>query len=54
VGTYAQRAISGSDPFCLRPSERLWINLQARYDLEVEKDWLGAALDDIQPMSAAG
>jgi len=41
--------ISGSDLFCLRPSERFWINLQARYDLEVEKDWLGAALDDIQP-----
>jgi hypothetical protein len=29
-------------------------NLQARYDLEVEKDRLGAALDDIQPLSAAG
>jgi addiction module HigA family antidote len=35
-------------------SERFWINLQARYDLEVEKDRLGAALDDIQPLSAAG
>jgi plasmid maintenance system antidote protein VapI len=35
-------------------SERFWINLQARYDLEVEKDRLGAALDDIQPPSAAG
>jgi addiction module HigA family antidote len=30
-------------------SERFWINLQARYDLEVEKDRLGAALDDIRP-----
>ena len=50
--------LSGPSPdltsSCLRPSERFWINLQARYDLEVEKDWLGAALDDIQPMSAAG
>src|SRR4249920_705439 len=35
-------------------SERFWINLQARYDLEVEKDRLGTALDDIQPLSAAG
>jgi addiction module HigA family antidote len=35
-------------------SERFWINLQARYDLEVEKDRLGAALDDIQALSAAG
>jgi addiction module HigA family antidote len=34
-------------------SERFWLNLQARYDLEVEKDRLGAALDDIRPLSAA-
>src|SRR6202049_4338395 len=34
-------------------SERFWLNLQARYDLEVEKDRLCAALDDIQPPSAA-
>ena len=30
-------------------SERFWMNLQARYDLEVEKDRLGAALDGIRP-----
>lgn len=35
-------------------SERFWMNLQARYDLEVEKDRLGPALDDIQPHTAAG
>lgn len=35
-------------------SERFWMNLQARYDLEAEKDRLGAALDDIRPLSAAG
>jgi addiction module HigA family antidote len=35
-------------------SERFWLNLQARYDLEVEKDRLGPALDEIRPMSAAG
>jgi addiction module HigA family antidote len=34
-------------------SERFWMNLQARYDLEVEKDRLGTALDEIQPLSAA-
>jgi addiction module HigA family antidote len=32
-------------------SERFWLNLQARYDLEIEKDRLGAALDDIRPLS---
>jgi len=37
----------------LGTSERFWMNLQARYDLEVEKDRLGAALDDIRPLSAA-
>ena len=34
-------------------SERFWLNLQARYDLETEKDRLGAALDDIRPLGAA-
>jgi addiction module HigA family antidote len=34
-------------------SERFWLNLQAHYDLEVEKDRLGAALDGIRPLSAA-
>jgi hypothetical protein len=29
------------------------MNLQARYDLEVEKDRLGVALDDILPLGAA-
>jgi addiction module HigA family antidote len=35
-------------------SERFWLNLQAHYDLEIEKDRLGDALDEIRPMSAAG
>jgi antitoxin HigA-1 len=35
-------------------SERFWMNLQARYDLEVERDRLGATLDDIRPMRDAG
>ena len=34
-------------------SERFWLNLQARYDLEIEKDRLGGALDGIRPLSAA-
>ena len=34
-------------------SERFWLNLQARYDLEIEKDRLGTALEDIRPLSAA-
>ena len=29
------------------------MNLQARYDLETEKDRLGTALDKVQPLRAA-
>ena len=35
-------------------SVRFWINLQSRYDLEIEKDRLGEALDDIRPLTAVG
>lgn len=35
-------------------SERFWLNLQARYDLEIQKDKLGDLLNDIQPLNAAG
>jgi antitoxin HigA-1 len=34
-------------------SERFWMNLQSRYDLEIEKDRLGPTLDDIRPLTAA-
>jgi addiction module HigA family antidote len=34
-------------------SERFWLNLQARYDLEAEKDRIGAELDGIRPLGAA-
>src|SRR5277367_6345424 len=34
-------------------SDRFWLNLQVRYDLEVEKDRLGDTLDEIRPMGAA-
>ena len=30
-----------------------WINLQNRYDLEVERDNLGSALDAIRPLRSA-
>ncbi len=30
-------------------SERFWLNLQDRYDIEVERDRLGPALQEIQP-----
>jgi len=55
---HGQRRISADTALRLAryfgTSERFWINLQARYDLEVEKDRLGAALDGIKPLSAAG
>jgi antitoxin HigA-1 len=34
-------------------SERFWLNLQGRYDLEVERDRLGLTLDEIQPLTRA-
>jgi addiction module HigA family antidote len=54
---HGQRRISADTALRLSryfgTSERFWMNLQARYDLEVEKDRLGTALDGIQPFSAA-
>jgi antitoxin HigA-1 len=36
-------------------SERFWLNLQARYDLEIEKDWLGDRLRrEVQVLVPAG
>ncbi len=34
-------------------TDRFWLNLQTRYDLEIEKDHLGGALDHIQPLQSA-
>ena len=34
-------------------SERFWINLQARFDLELERDHLGSSLDAIKPLLSA-
>ena len=46
---HGKRAISADTALRLAryfgSSERLWLNLQARYDLEVEKDRLGQRLD---------
>ena len=54
---HGQRRISADTALRLAryfgTSERFWMNLQARYDLEVEKDRLGTALDEIEPLSAA-
>ena len=36
-------------------TEQFWMNLQTRYDLEVEKDLLGSRLDsEVQPVRATG
>lgn len=54
---HGQRRISADTALRLAryfgTSERFWMNLQTRYDLEVEKDRLGGALDEIHPLSAA-
>jgi antitoxin HigA-1 len=55
---HGQRRISADTALRLArffgTSERFWINLQARYDLEAEKDRLGDALNGIRPLSAIG
>jgi addiction module HigA family antidote len=34
-------------------TDRFWLNLQTRYDLEIERDRLGATLDSIIPLRSA-
>jgi antitoxin HigA-1 len=55
---HGQRRISADTALRLArffgTSERFWLNLQARYDLEVVRDRLGAELDGIRPLGAAG
>jgi addiction module HigA family antidote len=34
-------------------TELFWVNLQNRYDLEVERDHLAAELDNIHPLESA-
>jgi addiction module HigA family antidote len=54
---HGQRRISADTALRLAryfgTSERFWMNLQARYDLELEKDRLGTTLDEIHPLNAA-
>jgi addiction module HigA family antidote len=38
---------------CFGTTDRFWLNLQTRFDLETEKDRLGTALDDIRPLQSA-
>lgn len=52
---HGQRAISADTALRLARffgmSERFWLNLQVRYDLEVEKDRLGDKLDrEVHPL----
>lgn len=53
---HGQRRISADTALRLAryfgTSERFWMNLQTRYDLEIEKDRLGDVLDEIHPLSA--
>ena len=56
---HGKRAISADTALRLSrffgTSERFWMNLQSRYDLEVEKDKLGAKLDEeVHALSASG
>ena len=34
-------------------TERFWLNLQARHDLEIERDRLARTLEEIQPLASA-
>ena len=55
---HGQRRISADTALRLArffgTSERFWINLQSRYNLEIERDRLGDALDGIRPLTVAG
>jgi antitoxin HigA-1 len=56
---HGKRAISADTALRLSRyfgiSERFWINLQGRYDIEVEKDLLADRLDrEVRPRVAAG
>lgn len=56
---HGKRAVSADTALRLSryfgTSERFWINLQGRYDIEVEKDLLADRLDhEVRPRVAAG
>src|ERR1700692_2748150 len=54
---HGQRRISADTALRLSrffgTSERFWMNLQSRYDLEIEKDRLGPMRDEIHPLPDA-
>lgn len=54
---HGQRRISADTALRLArffgTSERFWINLRSRYDLEVEQDRLGDVLEGIRPLTGA-
>jgi addiction module HigA family antidote len=54
---HGQRRISADTALRLArylgTSERFFLNLQSRYDLEMEKDRIGDALDGIRPLTQA-
>ena len=53
---HGQRRISADTALRLAryfgTSERFWMNLQTRYDLEIEKDRLGVVLADLTVLSS--
>ena len=56
---HGKRAISADTALRLSRyfgmSDRFWINLQSRYDIEIEKDLLAGRLDrEVRPRAAAG
>jgi len=55
---HGQRSISADTAlrlsWCFGLSERFWLNLQARYDLETEKDRLGERLESEVRILAVG
>jgi plasmid maintenance system antidote protein VapI len=38
---------------CFGTTDQFWLNLLNRYDLETEKDAIGAALEGIKPLLTA-
>ena len=51
---HAKRGITADTALRLaryfRTSERFWLNLQSRYELEIERDRLAGTLDQIEPL----
>ncbi len=54
---HGKRRITADTALCMAryfgTSERFWMNLQGRYDLEVERDRLVDTLEEITPLKSA-